>query len=233
MICVVDSPLTLMSVAAQYGWPLTVPSCACVPAEAAALPMVCMMRDAEMPIERSASEARGCRPHLRIAASGVATGGSSVDFASALFGRRRRLVGDGGRDEDRVVAQAIGLVVDGRVVGLDRLVVVEERGVVVDRQPLGGGEQPVSASCSGAGSSATSCAVSSASTSSASVPTVAPPQAPTVRRDRDREQPLLGRTNVHGSPRMRAFCSRERGSLQQARCRPRSRRIPRTAGDGV
>ena len=48
-----------MSVAALYGWPFNEPSCACVPADAAALPIVCVMRHAATP--RRAERVRRAR----------------------------------------------------------------------------------------------------------------------------------------------------------------------------
>ena len=114
------------------------PSCACVPADAAALPMVCMMRDAETPIERSASDARGCRPHFRMAASGVATGGRLVSGRSCWMALTSS---SAVASATALVPQVVDVVVDHHVVGLERFVVVEERSVVVDGLGIGGDER--------------------------------------------------------------------------------------------
>src|SRR4051794_2843579 len=58
---------TLRSVAAEYGCPLATPSWACVPADAAAFPIVCVIRAAVIPAQRRRSDAAGCNPNFRIA----------------------------------------------------------------------------------------------------------------------------------------------------------------------
>ena len=77
---------------------------------------------------------------MRIAASGVASGGRFVASrsSSAPLGVG---VGDRAGVEGGAVLRTVAVVVDQHVVGLERFVVVEERCVVVDGQAVGGDER--------------------------------------------------------------------------------------------